>query len=107
MMADEALLPIGVVLRAHGVRGGVRVRMHDPASEALAGVERVRVGGAERVVERASRDKAEWLVKLAGVDDRDAAEALRGLAVEVRRADLPRLDDGEFYLADLVGYAVV
>jgi len=43
------------------------------------------------------------LVKLHGVDDRNAAEALHGASVSVPRAVLPALEPGEYYLADLVG----
>jgi 16S rRNA processing protein RimM len=47
------------------------------------------------------------LLSLVGVDDRDAAEALRGSTVCVPRAALPPLADGEYYLCDLVGATVV
>jgi 16S rRNA processing protein RimM len=37
------------------------------------------------------------------VDDRSAAEALRGSLIEIDRDTLPPLDDGEYYHADLIG----
>ena len=40
---------------------------------------------------------------VAGVDDRNAAEALRGVELYVDRSRLPAADEGEFYYADLVG----
>ena len=47
-------------------------------------------------------------MRLAGVDDRDAAEALRGAEVCVRaRRASPPLDEGEFYACDLEGARVV
>jgi 16S rRNA processing protein RimM len=45
-------------------------------------------------------------VQFAGVADRDHAERLRGREVWVARADLPELDDDEFYLADTIGLPV-
>ena len=45
--------------------------------------------------------------KLEGVDDRNAAELLRGLDVAVTREDLGEAEEGEFYWVDLVGLAVV
>jgi 16S rRNA processing protein RimM len=48
-----------------------------------------------------------WLVKLDGVDDRDAAEALRGQALTAPRDELPPPGPDEVYLSDLVGCAVV
>ena len=41
-----------------------------------------------------------------GVADRNAAEALKGSAVQVRRSHFPALSDNEFYWVDLMGLAV-
>jgi 16S rRNA processing protein RimM len=41
------------------------------------------------------------------VEDRTAAEALRGTLIEVDRAALPPLEEGEFYHADLIGLPCV
>ena len=46
-------------------------------------------------------------VKLAGVEDRDQAQALRGAQVCVPRNELPQRDDKDFYRADLIGCEVV
>jgi 16S rRNA processing protein RimM len=46
------------------------------------------------------------LVRVEGVADRDAAEALAGATVSVLRSDLPPLAEGEYYLCDLVGLDV-
>jgi len=96
-------LQIGIVTRAHGVRGLVRVR----ASEQLAGLERVWLRGREVKLVRVQPERGEFLVELEGVRDRDAAEALRGAALEIERDALPPPDDGELYVADLVGCRVV
>lgn len=45
--------------------------------------------------------------KLEGVDDRDAAFALKGCQVAIPRSAMPLPDDDEYYWADLVGLAVV
>ena len=42
-----------------------------------------------------------------GIDDRSAAEALRGSLVEIDRAALPPLEEGEYYHADLIGLPCV
>jgi 16S rRNA processing protein RimM len=93
---------IGTVGRAHGVKGLVRV----VGSEALLDVERVWIGGREFSIVRALPERGDALVELRGVTDRDAAEALRGQPVEALRDDLPELEEGEIYAADLIGCAV-
>ena len=50
---------------------------------------------------------ASLVVKFAGIDDREQAEALRGATVSVERAELGTLGPNEFYLADLVGARVL
>ena len=106
------LLAVGRVARAHGVRGRVLIAPYNPQS---AGLERAtalwlaRQGGTPRRIEvdRAERAHLGYLVALRGVDDRNAADALRGEEVLVPRAELPALDEGELYAVDLVGMAVV
>lgn len=103
---------IGFVLRAHALAGELRVRPYNPDSELLAELSDVFVAResgevrAYRVVS-ARRAGEEWLVRLEGVESRDAAEALRRAQVEVPRERLPSLPEGEVYLADLVGLEVV
>lgn len=98
-------IEIGGVARAHGIRGEVVIVTHDPASETLAGVERIYVGGDPRRVLAARGTHRGWLVLLEGVATRTEAEALRGRPIEVDRADL-ELDEGDVLLHDLVGCAV-
>jgi len=42
-----------------------------------------------------------------GIDDRDAAEALRGARIFVPRSSFPSTTDDEYYWVDLIGLAVV
>jgi 16S rRNA processing protein RimM len=99
-------LAIGIVARPHGVRGEVRVNLHDPGSTSLLRVRRVFVGGVAHTVTSARPGTGALLLKLVGTDDRDAAALLRGKVIEVERRDLP-LAEGEFFLADLPGCEVV
>jgi 16S rRNA processing protein RimM len=103
-------IELGWVGKAHGLRGEVSVRLHWSPSRALCDVEQVLIRQAtgERWlgIESARPCNAGMLVKLVGIDDRDAAEGLRGARVCVDRAALPPLEEDEYYLADLVGARV-
>jgi len=46
------------------------------------------------------------VAQLMGVADRNAAEALKGATVRVRRSHFPPLSNDEFYWIDLIGLAV-
>jgi 16S rRNA processing protein RimM len=96
---------IGVVARAHGIRGEVRVHLYNPASTALDDAGTLWLGERAYEIESARPVAGAYLVALAGVEDRDAAEALRGRPVSVARSDID-LGDGEVLLGDLVGCRV-
>lgn len=103
--SSDEWIEIGVVARAHGVRGELRVHLHNPGSTALERAGQVKLGGRAVTLDGARRvAKDAVLVRVAGVDDRTQAEALRGRTVEVSRDDLA-LEEDEVLLGDLVGCA--
>jgi 16S rRNA processing protein RimM len=108
-------LVVGRVVKAHGVTGEVvvEVRTDDPDNRFAPGA-RLRArpsrGGPQReyVIESAREHSGRLLVRLAGVADRDSAEALRGNVFLVDTEDLPPIDDpDEFYDHQLEGLRVV
>lgn len=112
--SGDALVPVGVISRPHGVRGALRVHPYNAESEVfgkrLEALWLQAPGDAEaRRVELSScRRAAKYaIVELAGVSGREAADALRGHEVSVPRSLLPDLDDDEFYFADLAGRPVL
>ena len=111
MTTAERWVVLAEVTRPHGVRGEVRLRVYNADSDLLLDQRSVRLelpDGAARVQAVSSMRRADGaiLAKLAGVDDRDAADALRGARVCVRRDAFPPLDDGEFYVCDVEGARV-
>ncbi len=97
---------VGVVARAHGIRGEVLAVPHDPDSETFATVGEVAIAGTTYVLREARPTNAGWLLALDGVATRTDAERLRGAAIEVAR-DALDLAEGEVLLADLVGCRVI
>ena len=61
------------------------------------------MGGATRRLVSVRDSGASAIARFEGIDDRFAAEALRGSLVEVDRSALPPLEEGEYYHADLIG----
>lgn len=100
------VLEIGYVARPHGVRGELRVVTHDPESTTLLDVDEIELDGVPYRIEQARQVEGAFLLRLAGVGDRNRAETLRGKRVAVDRELIP-LEEGEVFLADLVGCAVV
>lgn len=110
MVAHDERITIGRFGRAHGVRGEVRFFSQNPESDFLKVGLRVfvRRDGQETVLTVAKvRHAAKFdIVGLEDIDGRDQAEALTNLDVSVDREALPELEQGEFYLRDLVGCEV-
>jgi len=106
-ISTEPLVPLGVVVGAHGVRGELRIKLHNPGSEVLdrrkSIVLRDGAAATEHRVTARRRHQDLVLLTIDGCDDRDAAIALRGREVCVPRDQLPQLAPGEYYLLDLVG----
>lgn len=101
-------LVAGEIVAPFGVRGEVKVLLDTDFPELVLEAEVLYVG------EPAVRYAVEWArphqgmvrLKLAGCDDRNAAEELRGLWVQLRLADMPVPEEGEYYYHQLLGLRV-
>jgi 16S rRNA processing protein RimM len=112
-MSDDssALIQLGVIGAPFGVRGWIKLRSHTDPPEQILKHRSLRIGREESWVEYRIEDRGKSggmpTAKLAGIDDRDQAAALRGAAVWVLRGELPTPDAKDFYRTDLIGCAVV
>jgi 16S rRNA processing protein RimM len=109
---------VGTIIGAHGVRGEAKVRADTDFG-------RQRLGTVSTAAQRylllpgrryprpigvlagtkATQDDV-WIVRLEGVDTRDAVEERRGARIYVKEADRPRMSRDEFLVGDLVGMRV-
>lgn len=106
-MVDRVCL--GAVAGAHGVRGQVKVKpfTENPDDVAAYGPVEDERGDRRFTLVVTGRHKDTVIVRIDGVSDRNAAEALRGTRLYVARSKLPEPEDGAYYHADLIGLAVV
>lgn len=103
-MSGGAQLVAGRVGRAHGLDGSFYVT--GPLTRLLTLGTSVTVAGrAEEVVRRAGT-AARPIVRLAGVEDRAGAEALRGAELTVAAGEAPALGEDEFWAHELEGCVV-
>jgi len=108
-VADGARVCLGQIGAAHGVRGEVRLRSFtsDPAAIADYGPLETEDGRVLEI-ETLRPAKDHFVVRLAGIRDRDAASALTNAKLYVPRERLPQTESAdEFYHADLIGLAAV
>jgi 16S rRNA processing protein RimM len=108
--SDAALVSLGRIAGAFGLRGEVKVQASDP-TEFTAGLRLVArtPAGLERemIVEAVRIHKGDALLRFRDVPDATAADALAGVVVFAHRADLAPLPADTYRDADLIGLTVV
>lgn len=109
---------VGRIADAWGVKGWFKVLSHSSTPEALFAAKTWYLQPSERGAKtftgtvvlsiRQAKDHSDTVVAWAqGIDDRNAAEALRGARVFVPRSSFPSTTEDEYYWVDLIGLAVV
>jgi 16S rRNA processing protein RimM len=103
--AREGLICVGVIGAARGLKGDLRVKSYTADPQALGdyGPLTDETGAKTFHVKVIGQQKGQVLVRIKGVGDRNAAEALRGQTLYIERARLPEPDEDEFYFSDLIG----
>jgi 16S rRNA processing protein RimM len=111
--ATPEYLILGEILRPHGIRGELRMRILTAYPEHLSELENVYLGrdpmkanAVSYSVEHIRMHQAYGLLKLKGIDDRDQADRLRTLYVMANLEDAIPLEDDEIYLYELIGMTV-
>jgi 16S rRNA processing protein RimM len=110
---NPAYLLLGEVLRPHGVRGELRIRLLTDYPERIADLETVYLADNPEPTKpkpyrvQGMRMNGDFgLLKLREISDRDQADRLRGLYVLVDMEHAVPLEEGEFYLYQLIGLKV-
>lgn len=98
------MLELGIFRRAHGVRGEIKLTTSLP-EKYFPEVSRVYINGETYVVEKMRPVTGGAILKLKGVDDKNAADSIRGMAY-IPDEYRPTLDDDEYFLDDLIGKEV-
>ena len=101
---------VGKIVAPQGVRGELRIQTF---TESPSDFKKLTVFGDDFSVDkfhfvRPVPNSNVIIARIDGVNDRNAAETLRGTEIFVSRDDLPELkNDGEYYQSDLIGFSVV
>ena len=93
----------GEIVTTHGVKGEMKVLPWVDSPDILCEFDRVRISGTEYKVESCRIQKTCNLLKLAGIDTMEEAQAMRGKTVELYREDI---DDEVIFAAELIGVEV-
>lgn len=120
-LPDDAL-EVGRILDAWGVKGWVKIQPHSTDPEALFSAKTWYLqtpdvkfrpgfslfsGTVSLKVDEAKIHSGAVVAKFSGLDDRDAAEALRGTRIFLSRSSFPAASADEYYWVDLIGLNVL
>ena len=112
---DKAdLIEIGTVVAPQGLKGEIRVKTESDFPERFekSGMRWLQVQSHQSPLEvelikgRQLPGKNIFVIKLAGIDDRNQAESLRGAKLFASKDDRPQLQEEEYHVADLIGMEV-
>ena len=101
---------VAEILRPHGRRGEVIARLLTDHLDTLTGAAHVYLGLESETpitVLKIRLHKGNPLLKLEGIDDIDSALKLKGIEICLPREELAPLEEGEFFLYDMLGLTVV
>ena len=106
-MNQASRVCLGVIVGVKGLRGEVRVKSFtaDPADVDAYGPVETKDGRKLEVTVTERRADV-VIVRIKGVADRNAAEAMKGVELYVDRKALPAAEEGSYYHADLIGLGV-
>ena len=99
-------IPVGQIVNAHGIRGEVKLNPLGFDPEFLAEFDVLYIGGKRTEVKHARVHKSVVLLTLPGVEDMDAALALKGKNVTIRRDDV-EVPEGYYFDEEIEGLTVI
>ena len=100
-------LKVGIILKPQGIKGEVKVQPLTDNVERFKKLKKVYIDGVEYRVLSAKLADGFCIVQVSGVSSRDSAEFLRGKYIEVNREDADDLEEGRYFIADIIGCKVV
>ena len=105
-------IAVGVIRKAHGVRGEASVEPWTDSADRFAELDHVTLVAPDESSTREARIEStrvhagRALVKFAGVDTPEDVQMLRGWTVEIPEDQARELEEDEYFLHDLVGLAL-
>lgn len=108
MAVSKSDICIGTISGAHGVHGAVRVRVYSDDPEGLLRYKKLKdQEGRLFTVKKLRIQKGHTaIVKFEDISDRNEAEGLSNRNLYISRAQMPELENDEFYITDLIDLEV-
>ena len=100
-------IKLGKITAPQGIKGEVRVYPYTDELTRFSSIEAVLLDGQKRKIQKVRYMKNMAVLKLEGVDDRNAAESLRNKELLLAKEDLWEQPEDTYFIDDLLGSAVI
>jgi 16S rRNA processing protein RimM len=104
---NPQFIPIARVLAPWGIRGAVKVESMTDFSDRFARGETIYLRGSPVTIESSRSHAKLFILKIATIDNRDEAEAIRGLFLEIPSDRIHPLTEGQYYRFQIMGLKVL
>lgn len=99
-------IEIGKIVNTHGLRGHLKVEPWCDSIETFEYLDKVYIKSEEYEIESVKPHKGIFLLKLKLLDDINDVEKFKGSVVFACCDDMPPLEDGVYYIKDILGLKV-
>lgn len=99
----EDRIKIGKIVNTFGIKGELKVY---PYVDYIDELSKIYINNKEYTLSKSRNQKNVVIIKIKGLDDINLVEDFKNKEIEIDRADLPELKEGEYYIEDLIGLDV-
>lgn len=98
---------IGKVIKPQGIKGEIKVDITASDKQLVSKLKEIYLDNVSYKVTSVKNLVNGVFFKLEGVDDRNQAELLRGMQVSFKRDKMPKLEEGRYLIADIIGSEII
>lgn len=103
----KEFMSVGQISKPHGIRGEVKVISLMDSLEEFRGLKKVFIDGEIREITSVKLQNDRAILKIEGIDTVEMAERYRNKYLMINREAAKKLEEGTYYIADLIGCTVV
>ncbi|MGL4483949.1 MAG: ribosome maturation factor RimM [Anaerovoracaceae bacterium] len=104
---DKNKILIGKFGTAVGIKGELKVNSYSSDSHRFSSIEKLYSETKEFYIENVRYNGKQIILKIKGIDDRNEALKLTGIELYISDSDLEELEEGCFYVKDLIGAKII
>ena len=106
-MSNTDLLEVGCFVGVHGIKGQVKLKSYTEIPESIFDYKDIFLENNNKIIMKlVGKIKQNLIRKIENVETRNDAENYRGLKLFVKRDELPKIKENEYYHRDLIGFNV-